>query len=139
MQVKLISRANGNSTIKIQGANQDQYHMLSELISFSDLMNPEKGFVQDNRIEIEVEIKCTILKDISGYRKVSTLEADAKLPKIECAICLESLLNKAVSSVSCGHIFCTECIKRSLLGKEECPTCRAKVELNSLRTMYLPV
>ena len=43
---------------------------------------------------------------------------------IECPICLQIML-KDISQTSCGHHFCTSCIKRVLDKNESCPTCRA--------------
>ena len=43
---------------------------------------------------------------------------------IECPICLQIML-KDISLTSCGHHFCTPCIKRIHDKKESCPKCRA--------------
>ncbi|KAJ0181000.1 hypothetical protein K1T71_003085 [Dendrolimus kikuchii] len=42
-----------------------------------------------------------------------------------CPICMESIKGKNIASTLCGHVFCMECIKRSIkyMGKR-CPTCR---------------
>ena len=40
---------------------------------------------------------------------------------IECPICLQIML-KDISQTSCGHHFCTSCIKKI---RKSCPTCRA--------------
>ena len=43
---------------------------------------------------------------------------------IECPICLQIML-KDISLTSCGHHFCTSCIKTILDKKGSCPKCRA--------------
>ena len=43
---------------------------------------------------------------------------------IECPICLQIML-KDISLTSCGHHFCTLCIKTVLDKNESCPKCRA--------------
>lgn len=43
-------------------------------------------------------------------------------PVVQCPICLESVLNKAVSTM-CGHIFCKPCISATLQYSKKCPMC----------------
>ena len=43
---------------------------------------------------------------------------------IECQKCLQ-IMSKDISLTSCGHHFCTSCIRRVLDKKGSCPTCRA--------------
>lgn len=99
---------------------------------FEHLMDPQNEFVEENTIVLEVEFSSKSLADTDA-------EDNAKRPKLKCAICLENLKNKPVSSVSCGHMFCTPCITRSLTDRRECPTCRTRISLSSLRPMYLPL
>ena len=42
---------------------------------------------------------------------------------IECPICLQ-IMSKDISLTSCGHHFCTSCIKTVLDKKGSCPACR---------------
>ena len=43
----------------------------------------------------------------------------------QCSICMDSTVNRMCSP--CGHSFCSECIDKSRKLKDECPTCRARV------------
>ena len=59
----------------------------------------------------------------SDYAKedLSFVEKPPEVISIECPICLQIML-KDISLTSCGHHFCTSCIKRI---HGPCPTCRA--------------
>lgn len=135
MHVKLISSIpNTEFTIKRQATMipPKAEEMSFKIIRFQNLMDPQSGFVTDDRIVLEVEM--------NSYGLVDT-EDEAEGTKsmyLKCLICFESLRSKPVSSITCGHTFCTACITKSLGEKEECPTCKAKTERSSLRTMYLP-
>ena len=55
---------------------------------------------------------------------LSFVEKPPEVISIECPICLQIML-KDISLTSCGHHFCTSCIKRVLDKNESCPKCRA--------------
>lgn len=55
-----------------------------------------------------------------------------------CAICLQDMTSQSLTSTSCGHLFCTECINQALRSSNQCPMCKKTVELNTLRRIYLP-
>ena len=54
---------------------------------------------------------------------LSFVEKPPEVISIECPICLQIML-KDISLTSCGHHFCTSCIKTVLNKNEPCPTCR---------------
>lgn len=58
-------------------------------------------------------------------------EANCRLSQItsalQCSICLETFLRP--HTLTCGHIFCQECLVQWLLQNMRCPTCRADVIL----------
>ena len=62
----------------------------------------------------------------SDYAKedLSFVEKPPEVISIECPICLQIML-KDISLTSCGHHFCTSCIKTVLDKNESCPKCRA--------------
>lgn len=43
-----------------------------------------------------------------------------------CSICLESPVERRAVALSCGHIFCKECIDRALRNNRECPYCKRR-------------
>lgn len=50
---------------------------------------------------------------------------------LECPICHEALIEPVVEP-KCGHMFCTKCIHDWLSKNSSCPSCRVKVNKNSL-------
>ena len=55
----------------------------------------------------------------------------------QCAICLEDFENKmSVIKLKCGHIFCTECIKKWLKNSLTCPYCRKKLKLDIIERCF---
>ncbi|KAI5115222.1 hypothetical protein M0805_004633 [Coniferiporia weirii] len=54
-----------------------------------------------------------------------------------CPLCLEQ--KDELSSTKCGHVFCTRCINHSLEKKRQCPVCRSRVKIKSLRRIYLTI
>jgi hypothetical protein len=45
--------------------------------------------------------------------------------EIKCTICFEKIGEKNNTTTPCGHIFCFECITRSMQTNNTCPYCRA--------------
>lgn len=110
-----------------------------DLISWEELMNPEKGYVNENSIVIEVKIESGKRNGDASNGSASGATNEAKTPKLECAICLENINDQSVSNVPCGHLFCTDCITRTINVRKMCPTCNTAVELNDVRRIYLPM
>lgn len=44
----------------------------------------------------------------------------------DCPICMEPL-NTNSRITACGHVFCTECIERTITTQQRCPMCRAQL------------
>jgi len=53
----------------------------------------------------------------------------------ECPICRHS--DSDLSSVPCGHVFCTSCITEALRVDSRCPMCRQQADATDLRRVYL--
>ena len=57
----------------------------------------------------------------------------------ECSVCLESLINKQPRLLSCGHTFCTPCLKQLSGGNTvNCPKCRSPTQLPPGGVQALP-
>ena len=54
---------------------------------------------------------------------------------IKCTICLETVTN--MTSTSCGHVFCGECIRNAVQVSNQCPICRTKLTLGKLHRLFL--
>lgn len=101
------------------------------IVSWTELMNPENGFIQNGEISIEVEIKLVLPTEDEN--------AQTKRPRMECGICKEDMANKELSSVACGHIFCSACIKRTVETNKQCPICEKPAQVNELRRTLFPM
>ncbi len=68
-----------------------------------------------------------------GYASAGGLPQRAAGGGAVCAICcdtLDSVVEKAITLPTCGHVFHSFCIRGwRIVGKRECPSCREKVEL----------
>ena len=53
-----------------------------------------------------------------------------------CSICLGEM--KEISSTTCGHMFCHECIRAAVKANHRCPQCRKKLTLRMIHRVYLP-
>ncbi|CAI0380289.1 unnamed protein product [Linum tenue] len=55
-----------------------------------------------------------------------------------CPVCMSDLIEP--TSTKCGHIFCKECLRKSLASSnKKCPTCRQKVGRRGIFRVYLPI
>lgn len=96
--------------------------VIDEIIEWDNFLAPN-AFKQHNSITIEVKMR---VKD----------EVINPLP-MECLLCFANLRSQQMSSISCGHIFCTNCIVGYVKMNAACPTCEAAANLNDLRQAIL--
>uniref|UniRef100_A0A061RK57 Ubiquitin-protein ligase zinc ion binding protein n=1 Tax=Tetraselmis sp. GSL018 TaxID=582737 RepID=A0A061RK57_9CHLO len=61
--------------------------------------------------------------------------ATPSINSIKCPICLGGIQN--MTSTTCGHVFCQECIKQAVKAQKKCPTCRKPIMLRHLHRIYL--
>jgi len=54
----------------------------------------------------------------------------------ECPVCMEE--QSHLSSMPCGHLFCTSCIRAALQANERCPICCSSARETDLRRIFLP-
>lgn len=59
-----------------------------------------------------------------------------------CPICLDTfqdLKRKAIPiySTPCGHLFCFNCLRQSVVTSRACPNCRVGVSMNNCHRIYL--
>ena len=43
---------------------------------------------------------------------------------LNCGVCLENITYANTKTLPCGHGFCTDCLKKWLVQKNQCPLCR---------------
>lgn len=143
MTVKLVSSKNADKSIeKITNQEMRQLEIASvNIVSHTELVKPDNGFVENGSINIEIEIKAKeptgrILNDDDD---LNNSNAQAKRPKLECAICMEAVDNKEVSNIPCGHTFCSPCIRNALEKNKQCPSCNTPANPGDLRRTFLPM
>ena len=59
----------------------------------------------------------------------------------DCSICLAKLnpAKKNISATQCGHLFHSDCIKRAIQVKPECPICKTNISGGIVNKLYLEV
>jgi len=81
-------------------------------------------------------------------RTPSTVSSDERDEKTDvgvlqlCEICFHQFeeikaVGGQIMSTPCGHVFCRNCITRSLGRRLECPHCRTPVTANQLQRLYI--
>lgn len=110
------------------------------IISWNELMNPQKKFIQNNSFVLQITIIATETMEQETARALERAAKNDK-PKaitLECPICFGSLVDQPISVLICGHLFCNECVTRSLQQKRNCPTCNREIPEGELQKVYLP-
>lgn len=109
------------------------------VVKWSELNNK---FVKDDSIEMMFEMELDEKEETSSESETSepeTSEAAAKKSIfVECAICMENMIEKEISETPCGHLFCTKCIEESIEANPVCPLCNAAVAVDELHRSFLP-
>lgn len=119
-----------------------------ELASWNDLIKPENGFIKDDD-SLVIEFKIYVGKPESieatpeKRKAVDTgTTSDTKRFKsiqLECVICLNHFDNQKISFIPCGHMFCSECIEKSIKNRKKCPYCNKRVTKKQIKQAFLPV
>lgn len=123
--------SNSNTKFETKYIRPSCNYQTETLISWTELMKPENGFIKNNSIMVSAEV----MDD-----GINALIRESKsLPRLECPVCFENIQDKDISSVVCGHQFCTPCIRQYVEDRGECPSCQKPAVVNDLRRMYLPM
>lgn len=118
-----------------------------ELASWIDLLKPENGFIEDNSLVIEFKIyvgkpegiEVTPEKRKAVDTGTSSETKRSKSIRLECMICLNHFDNQKISFIPCGHMFCAECIEKSIKIWKKCPCCNKRVTKKQIKQAFLPV
>lgn len=133
MTAKLISSNENMHQIEKSGSlKMKHYEMLKleDIVSWNEVFNPENGFINNNSIVFEVEIK---------ESEIPNAAASVTVPKLECCICFSDIINEEISSTPCGHTFCSYCITKAVEDFGVCPLCKEPVRKDDLRRIFLPM
>uniref|UniRef100_A0A903Z026 RING-type domain-containing protein n=1 Tax=Anopheles minimus TaxID=112268 RepID=A0A903Z026_9DIPT len=67
----------------------------------------------------------------------TAIQGNPRSMSIICPICYEQLGNTRAISTSCGHVFCDQCIKKSLRTAKKCPLCNKSLsKANQMHPVY---
>ena len=105
-----------NMSIKILKKIATQIGVKTSLGKIHLALIMKKNWLQKKR-EREEELK-------KLQREIAALKINMMIE--ECPVCMEKIEGIS-SSTPCGHKFCTSCFVKSVLRKNSCPMCRAKI------------
>lgn len=144
-QVKIISSSTRLQTLQKMQAKElrrKEGLVMEQLIAWDDLIKPQNGFIKNGSIILEIEISAEKPQDtiLNGRkRQPANAKVIIKTPRMECSICEQDILTQDVSSVPCGHMFCTACITNKIRERRVCPTCNGRVQLRQIKPLQLPL
>lgn len=134
MSIKLLSSKGATKSIEKIGNNDvgdTSVLTVDDITSWTELLKPENGFVENGSIVMEVAIKMT--------QPTEANIDQAKRLKLECPICMDGFANKDLSNLPCGHMFCSPCINTAIGNSKRCPSCNTPATKDGLRRCFLPM
>lgn len=139
MTVKLISSKGAAKLIeKVEDKSLNRLqNVCFDLVTWDGLLKPENGYVNDNSIVIEAEVKTSKPEGVNPNDQEARSNGIPK--KMNCAICLGLMDKQEISSTSCGHLFCTVCITECINKFAVCPSCGVAITLEDVHRVYLPL
>lgn len=137
LRIKVISSKIEAKTItrSIKDEDDEDFNCFdTNVASLQDLEKPENGFINNDCLSMEVEIRVGCCQFVN---EANTQHDEVNL-KLECSICLQTINNdKDISSTPCGHIFCTSCVHEAIQTNQLCPLCKSVTTLDTIRRIYL--
>lgn len=117
------------------------YLTMERLVSWNELLDSENGFIESDIIVMEVELSASKptghLPNVKK-RCTNSTHTDAKHIKLECGICHKAFEDQEVSFTTCGHMFCSPCIKSYVNQQNACLTCNTQITLAQVFQIHLP-
>lgn len=108
------------------------YDYSFDMISWKELCNPEKNFIQDNSFVIEVKFE--IIESKESLKQEANEENEDV--KFKCVNCSGNLVGQSTFALACGHILCKACAQRAQHNKL-CPKCKANLTGHQLLKLQL--
>lgn len=100
-----------------------------DFIRWDALFDAMTQYVQNGTIKFELEIE---------VKKVLDTNTQVAFVSMECPICMESLIDRPVITLKCGHMFCQDCIDSGIKTRKKCAICNKKAINTQHRRIYLP-
>lgn len=102
---------------------------LDELFKFSaENCNPEQSF----RLEVTMT-----LEQPKSLEAMPIRQEQSDQPTLECPICFECFVGRRILSTPCGHLFCAECLNRTIKIRAKCPECNQIINPLQLQQIFL--
>lgn len=107
-----------------------------DFIKWADLIDKKNSYVHQHAI-FDISIEVGPWEPL--WKMEQSLLNNSQSTKSECPICKEKFGDQEVMATTCGHLFCSTCIKTSIEvhKNDTCPLCKLEVELDDLRIVYL--
>lgn len=92
---------------------------------FNNMLQRIKKFTERSKAKYEKLVAKAHRKDEEGddYESDDDEESDDEDDEDNCGICMCEISGEDVGVTKCGHIFCFECLKTSILSTSKCPMC----------------
>jgi hypothetical protein len=100
-------------------------------LSINNFLISPKSFCEYNSIKtlVTTEQKAKEILENAGKYIQGSIGNTSGFPQ-DCPICFKEKFDEKIITM-CGHIFCPDCMTKSLVSKRNCPICRALIEDNS--------
>ncbi len=69
------------------------------------------------------ESSTPLLPDLSDGLSKRLPDLAKMVAQVQCPVCYETLRNPEMTTNGCGHNFCSMCVRRYLVYKQQCPSC----------------
>lgn len=142
--MNLKSSVNSIELIEVKQFKSYTFHSIAwSDLPWNELLNPENGFVENDQIVIEIEIKANKPVDVdqnTRKRKAKSIQSKAKSAKVMCTVCSKPIGSRQNTSFTpCGHLFCTPCIRNAIKRNRVCPntSCGRRIILKQLQRAHL--
>lgn len=113
---KLISNNPNDEGVQKTMDNQQfaytDFDCFLEIISWEELLNPDKNFIKNNSFELNVKLS------IVESKGQGTLKRAADDCSIKCGMCSVNLFHQTSYSLTCAHVVCEACSERAEQNKK---------------------
>lgn len=136
---KLVSTTNANTggVIKkmVEKFESGTIEHKLDLISWSDLLDPLKEFIDNDSFTLEVCLE--VFEGGERCSQTATVGDQNNAGTFICPICFDPLTDGSTSvTIVCWHLFCSDCIARSIQNKPNCPKCNAACAPNQIKRVF---
>lgn len=85
----------------------------------------------------EIETESEGAKETAVEPLAETTATSKDLQPHKCPVCLNFVHNREPATTTCGHVFCSKCIKTALSATCKCPVCQKLMTLRQVIRIYI--